>query len=452
MNDNRQFLRYAEVEIRDFNSNIKTTLGNEFEIEFEYFKTIDHSKDDDRGTIKIYGLSDDTIKSLQFEGGEVRLYCGYSYTDISLLFIASIVRVYSEVVSNTTVTTIDCNANLLDYYTLISVDPETKDLVPLMNYLVILAKQMGADDLSIDFGNFSKQAQADILHYFYNVPVKAILFASVKDILNILATNFGIVLKKIRDKDGRPKISVTLTGEGLAMILKARKSGYAEVKVSPQILENRREVFKTYAADTSSKEVTYLGRKTGLLSFQKEYKVSKTYFEQKRDVKNSEVGDWINTETTTSGIVYKYKKSFWKAKALLNPKILPQSLVAISDNKYKVDELRGNEINEELIQDVLSSVGGDKNKGDVESFSLTRVRDVSYKGNNKRGEWVMELYCEDGTRDTVTEEEAAEYARTNAEDAFEFFEDEETKELKAKEAEEEKQRKAQEKKDKEDGG
>ena len=47
MEKNRQFGRFAEIEIRDFNKELKTIIGNEFEIEFEYFKSLDQTQDDD---------------------------------------------------------------------------------------------------------------------------------------------------------------------------------------------------------------------------------------------------------------------------------------------------------------------------------------------------------------------------------------------------------------------
>jgi hypothetical protein len=108
MSGNIQFGRYVEVEIRDFDSNVKTVIGNEFEIEFEYFKTLDQTKEDDSGTIRIFGLTPERVKSLQVNGGEVRLHCGYINSSISTLFVASIVRLYSNNVENTTVTIIEC--------------------------------------------------------------------------------------------------------------------------------------------------------------------------------------------------------------------------------------------------------------------------------------------------------------------------------------------------------
>ena len=43
----RQFLRNAKVIVKNFKKENKIEIGSEFEIEFEYFKTIDQTKEDD---------------------------------------------------------------------------------------------------------------------------------------------------------------------------------------------------------------------------------------------------------------------------------------------------------------------------------------------------------------------------------------------------------------------
>ena len=60
-----QFLRYCEVVVKDFKKETKITIGNDFEIEFEYFKTLDQTKEDDSGKVTIYGLTRETIALLE---------------------------------------------------------------------------------------------------------------------------------------------------------------------------------------------------------------------------------------------------------------------------------------------------------------------------------------------------------------------------------------------------
>ena len=112
----KQFGRYVEVEVKDFSSATKLIISNEFEIEFDSFKTVDETKQASVGRIVIYGLNLDTVKNLQHEGGEVTLRCGYEQLQIVNLFTAYITRFYTETATNTTVTTIECSANILDFY------------------------------------------------------------------------------------------------------------------------------------------------------------------------------------------------------------------------------------------------------------------------------------------------------------------------------------------------
>ena len=86
-----QFGRYAEVIIKDFNKNVRTVVGNDFEIEFEFFKSVDDSKQNSTGAIRIKGLSEERCEQFSESGGEVTLRCGYQ-DNIETLFVAYIMR------------------------------------------------------------------------------------------------------------------------------------------------------------------------------------------------------------------------------------------------------------------------------------------------------------------------------------------------------------------------
>ena len=111
-----QFGRFVEVEVRDFQSATKLIISNDFEVEFEFFKTVDETKQSSVGRVVIYGLDLKTVENLQHEGGEITLRCGYEQLQIVTLFTAYITRFYTERANNTTVTTIECSANVLDFY------------------------------------------------------------------------------------------------------------------------------------------------------------------------------------------------------------------------------------------------------------------------------------------------------------------------------------------------
>ena len=85
--DKNQFLRFSEATIKNFKREDKIVIGNEFEMEFNYFKTLDQTKEDDSGSVTIYGLTDETIALLEEEGGEIWFKCGYELGVIENLLI-----------------------------------------------------------------------------------------------------------------------------------------------------------------------------------------------------------------------------------------------------------------------------------------------------------------------------------------------------------------------------
>lgn len=110
-----QFGRYVEVEIKNFTTKEKTIIPNDFEIDFEFYKTVDQVNNASVGVVKIYGLKEDTIRKINSDGGEITLNCGYSNSNIETLFVADILSVIPSVQSGTSVTEIRCSANVLAY-------------------------------------------------------------------------------------------------------------------------------------------------------------------------------------------------------------------------------------------------------------------------------------------------------------------------------------------------
>ena len=110
-----QFGRYVEVEIKNFTTKEKTIIPNDFEIDFEFYKTVDQVNNASVGIVKIYGLKEDTIRKINSDGGEITLNCGYSNSNIETLFVADILSVIPDIQSGTSVTEIRCSANVLAY-------------------------------------------------------------------------------------------------------------------------------------------------------------------------------------------------------------------------------------------------------------------------------------------------------------------------------------------------
>ena len=116
INKGIQFGRYAEVEVKNYLTGEIITIPNQFEIDFEFFKTIDENENSSVGTISIKGLTQETYKRMNSEGGSVTLRCGYTNSEIKPLFIAMITRMWQVRENGTTTTNINCSANSLEYF------------------------------------------------------------------------------------------------------------------------------------------------------------------------------------------------------------------------------------------------------------------------------------------------------------------------------------------------
>ena len=102
INKGIQFGRYAEVEVKNYTTGEIITIPNRFEIDFEFFKTIDENENASVGTISIKGLTQETYKRMNSEGGSVTLRCGYANSEIKPLFIAMITRMWQVRENGTT--------------------------------------------------------------------------------------------------------------------------------------------------------------------------------------------------------------------------------------------------------------------------------------------------------------------------------------------------------------
>lgn len=275
MSGNVQFGRFVEVEIRDFESRTKTVIGNEFEINFEYYKSVDQTLEDDSGTIRIYGLSDERIKSLQFEGGEVRLRCGYLGSEIETLIIASITRLYSVKDSNTSLTTIDCSANLMNHY-ITDRFSNTGGNQSVLSLVSNMAKSIGYDKVEVDLSTFSVEDATKIEQYLSTAKTRLSIAGSISDAIKVISDQVGLSWRQV---DG-VKIVVTPTKVGANKILGVVKNGYAKVSSGGEGSVNDITFLKTLEANTQDNTITILNYQTGLISSNKEYRISYAYSDQ----------------------------------------------------------------------------------------------------------------------------------------------------------------------------
>lgn len=430
MANNKQFGRFVEIEIRDFEANVKTVISNDFEIEFDYFKTLDQTQEDDSGRIKIYGLTEERIASLQMEGGEVILRCGYINSNIETLFVSYIARLYAERSNNTTITTIECSANLLNYYYTGNTSGASGGKAPIAIFLHDITKQMGASGIAFHLDNVPEKDRAAVQEYLETFPVKIAQVGSLASMLGSLTDILGIAVKLDRS-GGQEIVDFTILPIGVERILNSISSGYEKVSYTNTTDVDSSLFFTTLKDSEKSGNVFVLDSETGLIDSKTEYKIATAYEDQAQELNKNEVetlksqqrrnsrnakeeeraakakakGKEYKPKVATKRTTIQINRRYNRVKALLNPLVKPQSIVAVFEKKTNEGDNQAPE---------------DYQYESVATYSSYRVRSASYKGNNKRNDWIMDLYCEDTESNAVTPEDVRRFLATNPQEDIEI--------------------------------
>ena len=401
MND-WQFGRYAEVIIKDFNKNVRTVVGNDFEIEFEFFKSVDDSKQNSTGAIRIKGLSEERCEQFSESGGEVTLRCGYQ-DNIETLFVAYIMRMYKEIRDNTTVMTIECSMNVQEFFYSSGVEATPNDKgVEYRSPLNVMIKNY-AENLGyvrIDFytdSTFTKEEQAKV-NEIYNKGIVSFQFeGTANEQLDMMCATIFVSRTNLPTDDGLVLQLVAKQGF-LEWLGEVERISDEESKKYYKDYVDFRGMYQATQSDGFG-TLTTLSTTTGLLSTQVEYKIAKAYRDQelmsdseetlqskektakfyenekkrkaKYDAKNAD----RKAKTVRNEI--QVRRRYLKLTALLNPKVRPQSPLMVIHKVY----------NEQGQVEFKSDAG--------------RARDITYKGNNKTGDWVMEVYLETNAENDI---------------------------------------------------
>ena len=400
-----QFGRYAEVIIKDFNKNVRTVVGNDFEIEFEFFKSVDDSKQNSTGVIRIKGLSEERCEAFSESGGEVTLRCGYQ-DNIETLFVAYIMRMYKEIRDNTTVMTIECSMNVQEFFysSGFEATPNSKGVEyrsPLNILLKNYAENLGY--VRVDFytdSTFTKEEQVQV-YEIYNKGVVSFQFeGTASEQLNMMCTAIHV------SRTNLP------TDDGIVLQIVA-KQGFLDVLGDVEMVsdEESKKYYKDYVDFRGQYQATQsdgfgtlttLSTATGLLSTQVEYKIAKAYRDQElmsdseetlqskektakfyenekkrkaNEKKELKAVKGFKAKTVRNEI--QVRRRYLKLTALLNPKVRPQSPLMVIHKVY----------NEQGQVEFKSDAG--------------RARDITYKGNNKTGDWTMEVYLETNAENDI---------------------------------------------------
>lgn len=451
----RQFGRYVEVEIRDFKSQTKTIISNDFEVDFEFFKSLDQVTEDDSGKIRIYGLTPERIKALQDGGGEVILRCKYRHSEVQVLFQAHISRLYAEVSNNTTMTTIECSANLMNYYQSGAVSTESQTTI--YNFILALGERLGSVKtlIHVDDSRYPDDLAPKLREFIDTADVRLSMVGNLKDVLEDFCNGLGFDYRR-EVTHGEEFASIfSLNDNGAGRMLEEINLGYRKAKDRGGNPKLKNDVgFSTLKAsqeaNPNSREYTILTEKTGLISVKIEYKIATAYAdqvlydhevetiksqergmnlearmaksrarEQEKVRKAAEKGKIYTPKTSTYTRTKKINRRYARVKALLNPNIKPQGLIAVPEEVSMlkstgqiVDVFDENNYSEEELEDF---------KGGV---AVLRVRSVNFKGNNKRNDWIMDIYAEDLSQSKdLSDAELTQIQRNNSPDSVSLEDD-----------------------------
>ena len=407
-NEGKKFGRYCSVEVRNFVTGQKHTIGNEFNITFEFFKTIDEIDNASTGTIRISGITKETFDILKSDGGEVSLSVGYVNTEIDILFIAAITRMYLVVENGTLVTVIECSANVMNYHFSKGTGFRFVSLkdVSLYELMHRLAKSNGAN-AEIYYNNVPEQLLSQIEDFLktrsHNLYIDG---NDLKDTFRQTIKAYGIDVTTFYNEDGL-MYSYSLTQDFMVYAMGEISEGYPKIKkksggISSGNTKETNQVMMTNIYQTSKEleaTATVLSWNTGLISVTPEFKIA-TVLETKALSANESLTE-KSKEAIANRLEAKQKREAKNREMVASGK---------EPLKAKQDKVRTVRVNREYVRIKALMDINVKPQSHIVLVSklhneprIYRTRNVLYKGNNQTGEFTIDAYCEDsgGRYDSV---------------------------------------------------
>lgn len=399
-NNKVQFGRFVNIEILDFKSGNKTAIGNVFEIEFSFFKTIDHVKEDDMGQVKIYGLTKERIKSFQSSGGEIRVYAGYLYNEIVPVFVGRIARLYGVIENGIPVLNIECSSNMMNHYITGATSSQGEQLTSVGRYVDNIARLTGYPKAIFDAEDVPQKDMTMVKEFLYNFPAINSFVGDVFTLSQKVSAMYGFEIMSA-EMNGVRVYRAKIGDKALKVIRELTAKGYPKGAFNRTSLEETIEFTQSTPEDSNNAVV--LNHNTGLISSSIEYKITKAFADQElgdneeetlksqgdraakleafnkseeeRKKKAEASGKPFVPKDPPKSLASKYvNRKYNKVRALFNPNVRPQGLVVVYDS---FDD----------------------------EYAIYRVRSMNITCNNKKGDWVMELNCEDSNNLALTAEQ-----------------------------------------------
>lgn len=405
-----QFGRFVEVEIKNFITQEKTVIPNDFEIDFEFTKTVDQVEQASVGVVRIYGLNDETIDRINSDGGEILLRCGYTNDQIKTLFVADILYINPYKSQGTSITEIHCSANVLTHMFGANLSVG-QGKTTVMKLLTDVSKALGKKAL-VQGTNVPMESMNQYIELLKTWEIKVDLFGTAQQILEMICLNFSfeVVDTEMTDETTGVKTEgfvFVQKANGVADFLKKIEDGYPKISNSDASQDQFKKgedidaIFITPEKERAMAIV--LHKKSGLKNISIGYKIATVAETQElaanetqtvksqekqaqRQAKEAERKEKYEKKVAEGKKVKPLQKKVGTIKvnrrvinftALINPSLRPQGHVLIytDDLKYR---------------------------------GIYIVREIKFAGNNKRGSWDMSCVAEDttGRYDTRAKETA----------------------------------------------
>lgn len=395
-----QFGRYVEVEIKNFVTKEKTVIPNDFEIDFEFYKTVDQVNNASVGIVKIYGLKEDTIRKINSDGGEITLNCGYSNSNIETLFVADILSVIPDIQSGTSVTEIRCSANVLAYSFGQHISLGA-GLTTVYKSLTEISKKLGVIPKIGISTSVPENMMKEYIELISTWSFKIDYFGTPQQVLEMICLTFDIQIvdEVYTDKVTGIKTKVLVfeqNANGVARFLNLIQEGYPKYSEDSKKEDAKNNVKKEKLEELfitprqKSKTAIVLTKKSGLIRAKAGYKIATVTATQELAANESqtEASKQKEAEFNTK---QKERKDKYEKRVAEGKKVKPfQNKVTTRRVNRRFMQFEA-QINPSLRPQghVLIYPMQDEYKG------IYIVRDINFKGNNKQGDWKMSGTAED---------------------------------------------------------
>lgn len=396
--DDLQFGRVIEVDIKNFKTNQKISIGNEFKIEFTFYKTIDEVNEASVGNVKIYGLTEETRKSLGGSGGELTLRCGYLNSEVKTLFIADIVKIAPEYGSSESIVNIDVSANFMDYAFSKTANFGTKE-ISIFDRAVGLANDEKRY-VEFNLSNINEQDIQSVTEWIQTAKSRVAFAYNQKQDLDNFCDTYGFTFSREvgvsnEETDDTDKYLKFYVPANKAHIITQWSYGsYQKVKqeISQKDITDEKNFKNIFVTDESEaiKQAFVFSKETGMIGYPRlQEKIVEVPENWKVRSNEEATQESLNTVANKKQAIAA-KQAKRKAEGKKPLKVKPKNYTIKVNRKFVTVTAQINpDVKPQSHVKIISLI--------EEANGIYRVRSIRYTGNNRDGSFVMEMDCEDST-------------------------------------------------------